>query len=189
MSRSSLAIVLVASLTATLAPALASAQIAPPPPVYAPPPPTGYAPTPTPAYGKYEYPAKLEWDEGGPIPQGYHPVTHVRRGLIIAGSITFGVLYAFSVLGADASRDDHTTKYDGLYIPGIGPFLAASHANQDNSSLLLIDGFGQCAGIIMFVSGFAFPKTELLRNDLGVELHVLPRMSKESTGLSLLGTF
>ena len=56
------------------------------------------------------------------------------------------------------------------------------------TGILIVDGLGQTGGVIMFISGFAFPKTELVRNDLG-SVRVLPLVGKERTGLSLVGSF
>ena len=184
----------------------AAAQSAPPPPQpyppqgqpyppqpqpYPPPPQYMYPPQPYPQ-GQYQYPATLPYEEGRPIPQGYHTRTTVRKGLIIGGSITFGVLYLFSLIAADAerqtsARNGSSRELEALYIPGIGPFIAASKV-KDTSSILIIDGVGQCAGLFMFIAGFAFPKTELIRNDLG-SLRLAPLVGKGQSGLSLVGTF
>ncbi len=214
ISRAHLALTLVAALTgssfssAALADEVEVAQAAPPPtyapapppPTYAPgpPPPVVYAPggaAPPPGYAPYpyppphfEYPAKLDYEEGRPIPPYYHAESHARRGLVIGGAVTFGVLYLLSFTVANAtSKDGRSHELDGLYVPGIGPFIAAANVH-DSSGILLIDGFGQIAGLAMFISGFAFPKTELVRNDLAT-VRIIPRVSKDSSGISLMGTF
>jgi hypothetical protein len=197
MSRLSLGLAL-ASIVA-LTPAVASAQTAAPAPYPVPYPPTatpyGVAPTGAPqgfpAYGTYEYPARLDWEEGRPAPPGYHTRSRNRRGLIISGAVTFGALYMLSILTVDSQHSSTYEKnheYDALYVPGIGPFLVLSKV-ENYKGITLLDGFGQCAGLIMFASGFAFPTTEIVRNDLGVEVHLLPNVGKDSQGLSLLGTF
>src|SRR5690349_4987127 len=39
-----------------------------------------------------------EYEEGDPIPPGYHAESKVRKGLVIGGAVTFGVMYILSVL-------------------------------------------------------------------------------------------
>jgi hypothetical protein len=39
-----------------------------------------------------------DWQEGEPIPAGYHPAQRMRTGAIVAGAVTFGVLYIISAL-------------------------------------------------------------------------------------------
>ena len=163
------------------------AQPYPPPPQYVYPP----QPYPPPQY-QYQYPATLPYEEGRPIPQGYHTRTSVRKGLVIGGAVTFGVLYALSLIAADADRqanqDGGSRKLEALYIPAIGPFIATSKVESGSTSVLILDGLGQTAGLVMFICGFAFPKTELVRNDLG-SVRVLPLMGKGQSGLSLVGSF
>ncbi|MEO7096931.1 MAG: hypothetical protein ABI175_26970, partial [Polyangiales bacterium] len=123
----------------------------------------------------------------------YHTRTSARKGLIIGGAITFGVLYLFSLIAADAerqssNRNGSSRELEALYIPAIGPFIAASKVGSGGSSILIIDGLGQTAGLLMFVCGIAFPKTELVRNDLG-SLKVMPMVGKGASGLSLVGSF
>ena len=65
-----------------------------PPPAY---PPT-YYPPPQP-YGAYPRgPARLRYEEGDPIPAGYHVVHRARQGLVIAGTIVQFLLAAFFTL-------------------------------------------------------------------------------------------
>jgi hypothetical protein len=142
------------------------------------PPPSYYAPPPQP-------PARLPYTTGQPIPQGYQLRTHARRGLVIGGSITFGVLYLFSIIAADASNRNghHDDDLKALYVPAIGPFIAAANSDT-NKSVLVLDGVGQVAGLAMFISGFAFPQTELVRNDLA-RVRLLPMVGQGKTGVTL----
>ena len=164
----------------------------PQPQPYPPPPQYVYAPQPyPPPQDQYQYPATLPYEEGRPIPQGYHTRTTVRKGLIIGGAVSFGVLYALSLIAADADRQANQNggrKLEALYVPAIGPFIATSKVESGSTSVLILDGLGQTAGLVMFICGFAFPKTELVRNDLG-SVRVLPLMGKGQSGLSLVGTF
>src|SRR5690242_12180038 len=103
------------------------APTAPPPgtPPYAPAPPPGwYAPAPEygppPAYAPpptWQRPAELPYHEGRRIPEGYHPETRARRGLVITGTIFLGTAYALSLSVAASSRYEPDRW---LYLPLIG---------------------------------------------------------------------
>src|SRR5579864_5122083 len=56
----------------------------------------------TPAAGPRDI---TDWQEGEPIPAGYHPSQRMRKGPIIAGAVTLGVLYFISALIAAVSTD------------------------------------------------------------------------------------
>ncbi len=136
-----------------------------------------------------------DYEEGEPIPPGYHAETKVRTGLVVGGAVTFGVLDLLSVLtGAiihDVNKADHNGD-DGtfLYVPGAGPFLQMTKTDSGTGNVFLaIDGIAQAAGATMFIVGITSPKTVLVRNDLG-EVRVMPiRMGDKGGGLGLVGTF
>lgn len=189
---------LVTTVTAVTLPGTAHAQYAPQP---YPPAPQPYPPAPQPypaqAYpppGYYapptmQAPARLPYHDGQDVPPGYSVTTHARRGLVIGGAVTFGVLYALSLIAVDASRKDGHTDDNmrNLYIPAIGPFIAASNT-EGSKSVLYLDGLGQVAGLAMFVSGLAFPQTELVRNDVA-SVRVLPMVGQGKSGMTMNVTF
>lgn len=162
----------------------------PPPTYYTPPPPTYYAPPqPVQPQPMYSGPPRMDYDDG-PIPPGYRVTSRVRKGLIIGGAVSFGVLYVLSVLVADAAKGDSyndNSYLKSLYIPAIGPFIAMSHTSS-GTGVLLLDGIGQVAGLAMFISGFAFPRTELVRNDVAT-VRMAPMIGQGRSGLALVGTF
>ena len=115
------------------------------------------------------------WEEGDPIPPGYHPDTRVRKGLIIGGAVTFGVFYLISALvGAVALDCNSVTSSNAcgglgvLLIPAAGPFIALGTAKPDGggAAILVIDGVAQAGGLAMLILGIAIPRTVLVRNDL-----------------------
>lgn len=120
------------------------------------------------------------WEDGDPIPPGYHPDTRSRKGLIIGGAVTFGVFYLISALvgaGSLAECSAHNiistspcNDLGPLLIPAAGPFisLGTSHADGGGAALLILDGVVQAGGIAMLVLGIAIPRTVLVRNDLGL---------------------
>jgi len=177
---------------------VAQPQVAPAAPGYAPAPAApGYAPAPgyaqpgepPPGYAQSGYgpawraqPVEMRYVEGRPIPPGYHIETRAKKGLVISGSIIFGVPYLLSMSVAASSRypPDHW-----LYAPVIGPFVnlatrsdscnpngtngtnASFDCNDDSGVrfFLMMDGLMQVAGATMFVLGLALPTTLLVRDD------------------------
>jgi hypothetical protein len=176
----------------------APAQQPPPPgypPPYAPPAaqPPGYPPATeappgwsAPAYAnQYRYqpmPMELRYVEGRPIPPGYHPETRPRKGLVISGSIVFGIPYFLSLSVAASSK---YTPDRWLYAPLVGPFIDLGQRKEncvtygngsfgttttcsDDSSerfFLMADGLMQVAGATMLILGLALPQHLLVRDD------------------------
>ncbi|MGZ3423773.1 MAG: hypothetical protein ACXVEE_38275, partial [Polyangiales bacterium] len=134
-------------------------------------------------------PKRMPYNEGDPVPAGYHVSTHTRTGLVVAGSITFGVFYGFTVAGAGSSSDSDTNR---LYIPVFGPVLYGNTLNGEFAGVsrffLWIDALAQAGGATMLLVGLLVPKTELVRNDIGT-LHVQPMIGKAGGGLALGGSF
>ena len=150
-----------------------------------------------------------DYEEGAPMPAGYHPERRTRRGLVIGGAVTFGTLYLVSAMSAAIAAD--TTSYqcaDGsypygstancrrasnplaaLYAPVVGPFIQMGSTDSSTGRMFLaIDGAAQAAGAAMFIYGLASPKTVLVRNDLG-SVRVVPQVAKGSSGVALVGEF
>jgi hypothetical protein len=185
------------------------AGYAPPPAGYAPPgaygpPPGAYGPPPgaygpPPGYyappGAYQGPRVIDdWEEGQPIPPGYHPKTKIRAGLVGAGA---GVLGGFwlatalpSVVVADATGNGAAAL--GA-IPIAGPFalIPQSGGFASLDFLFVLDGLAQVAGAAMLIAGIAAPKTVLVRNDVG-KVTILPKpmtFGKTGAGFGLQGTY
>jgi hypothetical protein len=174
------------------------AQPAPPgypPSPYAPPqqPPPAYPPAPdappgwtAPGYSnQYRYqpmPMELRYVEGRPIPPNYHLETRPRKGLVISGSIIFGVPYFLSLSVAASSK---YVPDRWLYAPIVGPFVDLGNRKEncttigqgnfgstttcsDDSSerfFLMADGLMQVAGTTMLILGLALPQQLLVRDD------------------------
>jgi hypothetical protein len=193
------------ALIAASAPALAQDQGGPPgPPPGPPPPPSAQAPG-----GEYVSPMQQrtqqvyvpqsvamsgpreihDWDDSQPVPPGYHVSQHARKGMIAGGAALFGALYLISVLTAAGASDAGQSGDGSLYIPGVGPFLQmATTGSSLGNVFLAIDGLGQCAGLAMFIYGFASPKLVLTRNDLG--LRVMPmKLGRDGYGMGLSAHF
>src|SRR5256885_12603007 len=96
-------------------PPLPPSQAPQAPPVYAPAPPPaeappgwsttpGYPPAAAAPYGVAPPPMELRYIEGRPVPPGYHPEVRLRKGLVISGSVLFGVSYFLSLSVAASSK-------------------------------------------------------------------------------------
>jgi hypothetical protein len=184
----------------------------PPPPNGPPPPPNAQAPN-----GQYVAPLQQQtqqtyvpqsvamsgprriddWDETQPIPPGYHVATHVRKGMIVGGSVLFGTLWLISILvgagGADNASPGQSNQFAAMFIPAAGPFLQmANNGSTTGNVFYAIDGIGQCAGIAMLIYGIAAPQTSLVRNDLGTfkfPLITPVRMGRDGYGAGLTAHF
>lgn len=138
-------------------------------------------------------PAEFSYDDGQPIPDGYHLATRVRKGAIIGGAVPFGTLYLLSALTAAGNADANPrgeNPASALYIPAIGPFIQMGHTSTQSSGVLLaIDGIGQTAGLILLIYGLTSPKQVLVRNDLAKPMIAPMHMGQNGYGLGVVGTF
>lgn len=148
--------------------------------------------------------------EGDPVPAGYRVIQEPRRGLVIAGSIVLGISYGLSVVGAVGA--DFEDKSGTLMVPVLGPWLmlalggakdrscdsidgmvtfSSSSYCGDRSGLramLTLDGLTQAAGAIMLTTGFALPRTRLVRNNFEVSLTPMS-LARDGYGLGAIGKF
>lgn len=135
-----------------------------------------------------------DWEEGQAIPPGYHVTTHIRKGLVIAGSVVFGTMWLISSLVAAVSSDANQGRSnpDGaLWVPGIGPFVQmANTSSATGNFVLVIDGVAQTGGLTMLIVGLTSPKTVLVRNDLGLHVQPTPMaLGRNGGGFGLVGSF
>jgi hypothetical protein len=149
-------------------PAPGAAPISPPPP--APggmPPGYGYG-VPGQGYGQVMGPKELDYEEGDPVPAGYHLKSKRSKGMIAGGAATFGALWLFSVVaapianatrslgdvlsctsgggtistqnGVSSTNNCNNTQdnYDPLYIPVAGPFITMGTAHAKGAGIALL---------------------------------------------------
>jgi hypothetical protein len=131
-----------------------------------------------------------DWDEGRPIPAGYHRETRKRKGLIISGSILLGASYLITAFGASVAEDvNGNDSAASLYLPVFGPFIQAGYtSSRTGRFFLVVDGGCQLAGAAMLLSGLFAEKTLLVRNDLGATL--VPIHTRDGgSGLALFARF
>jgi hypothetical protein len=133
-----------------------------------------------------------DWQEGQPVPSGYHPVQRVRKGFIIAGAVTLGTMYLLTAFGAAIAHDaNQNGSADALFIPVAGPFLQMSQTSYTTGQFLnIVDGLAQTGGLVMLVYGLSSPSTILIRNDVGVRtLLPVPYANSQGAGMGFVGTF
>jgi hypothetical protein len=148
-----------------------------------------------------------DWNEGEPIPPGYHETTRIRKGLVAAGASIFGGMYLFTILGASLADASCNSGLGGggscataLFAPIVGPFIQMGQCSGTcalGDFWLGFDGVVQAAGVAMFIAGLAAPTTVLVRNDLGYEapkapklaLTPVPLVSPTMQGMGLIGRF
>lgn len=166
--------------------AVAGAQT--PPPGYSMPPAPPYPPPP-PYYAGPMTPPTLEYQDGQPVPAGYHPESHVRKGLVVGGAVTLGSLWLLSSVTAAAAHDAGTKGLDGLYVPCVGPFIAIGTGKPNSTGTLglVLDGIAQTGGLAMMIGGLASQKTVLVR-DSGFELRAAPMVGRGAYGLGFIGS-
>jgi hypothetical protein len=137
----------------------------------------------------------MDYEEGQPIPEGYHVESRARKGLVIGGAVTFGALYLLTVLtGAliqsiDSIDGGSGDEWTPMYVPLAGPFVTAGAANSEGggTALLMLLGIGQVSGAAMLVGGLAAQSTELVRND-AARLSVRPLVGNGTLGVGLSGS-
>jgi hypothetical protein len=156
-------------------------------------------PKPVSIEGKGVPRAITDWQEGDPVPPGYHPIQRIRKGAVIGGAVSFGVLYFISVLIAAAQQDTQNAVHGtdksaaGLYIPVVGPFITMTQTSSAVGDVFLaIDGLGQGLGAALLIYGLTSPQTVLRRDDYFGRPRVVPQpllFGHHGGGLGLTGTF
>jgi len=131
--------------------------------------------------------AQMDWDGDGTPPNGYHLETRVRKGLVIAGAVTFGTMYLTTVIGAAFANALGSSRASVAFVPIAGPFIALRDVSDERGvALLVIDGVVQAAGATMLIVGLAAQKTVAVRND-SAKVEIMPVVGPGSVGI--VGTF
>jgi hypothetical protein len=131
-----------------------------------------------------------DWQEGMPIPYGYHPAKRARRGLVVAGSIVFGATYLYTAMVAAESPNSSGGDESWLWIPVLGPVIQMTQTDSRiGDGALILDTLAQASGVAMFVAGMMYPRTILVRNDLASMTVAPMRIGLEGSGLGVVGRF
>jgi hypothetical protein len=172
-------------------------------------PPYGPPPGGHPSYG-YQTPAprpRLRYEPGAAAPPGYHFEQNPRKGLLVAGAISFAVPYLMSATVAAVSRNESDRW---LLIPVVGPSGALAGGRGECTRAdgrecvgnilatvgLAFDLAAQTAGVMLFTMAFVFPKREWVSDyEIGrgmprvVAWSIAPRIDgAERVGITLTGT-
>ncbi|MFZ5446741.1 MAG: hypothetical protein ACOZQL_42535 [Myxococcota bacterium] len=166
-------------------------SLTPPPP---PPPESAVAPAPATPPSTVSRPRSPRSPERlaleSPVPPGFHEVTAVRKGMLIAGLAIFGGTYASSVyIGAMSGAA-------WAFVPVVGPFVLGAQllANPGGSLpffsgifgvALMAVGAAQAAGLTMTIISLAVPHRWMERDQPAATL----RLELTPGGLALAGRF
>jgi hypothetical protein len=134
-----------------------------------------------------------DWEEGQPIPYGYHHEMRIRKGRVIAGSVVFGVMYLISAYSAAIGEDvadGGQNKAGWLFLPVLGPFLEWSQTDSWTLRYMLaLDGVAQGVGLALLITGLLNPQHVLVRNDLASMTVVPMKIGMDGSGMGLVGRF
>jgi len=155
----------------------------------------------------YQLPPVLPYEEGRPIPSGYHLEERPRQGAVVTGFILTGIPYGMGLIAAFTSEFANKSAY--LALPWAGPWLTlgaresrcsgSSTSTEGESDTmecaedamvitgLIIDGILQAVGGALLLAGYLAPSEELVRD--GVAFGVVPARVGSGHGLSAIGSF
>jgi hypothetical protein len=125
---------------------------------------------------------------GSPVPAGYR--VEVSEYDAAASVRKIGIpLFAVSFGGAYIAGLSLPGKLAWMQAPLIGPWLSLSSADEEGLKVLIVaDGVLQAAGAIMIFGGVSGRGHRLVRKE-NAGLHVVPRVTPSSCGLSLGSVF
>src|SRR5262249_8757617 len=115
-------------------------------------------------------PNAVPYQEGWPVPPGYHVESRIRKGLLWSGAVVFGVFYTLP-LGASKNPGG---KW--VFVPIAGPALYASHRQcpepcDDIGTPIFVMTFtgGQLVGAALLTATFLAQKQWLVQDtpDMG----------------------
>lgn len=145
--------------------------------VQAPPPPPKEAPEVQPvAEPKVPQWVLRYWQDGDPVPVGYHPERRLRLGLLLAGATVFAVGYGGSVASALGSGNGANA------IPVVGPLL-----RFELEPALALSSAAQVVGVGLLIGGVVGRWVLVRDEQRSVEVH--PLFLPNGAGVGLAGHF
>ncbi len=129
---------------------------------------------------------ELSYQEGQPVPPGYHVRREPKKGLLTTGILMFGISYGImAALGTAALIDeDETDENEKLLIPVVGPLFLVRDDSDDGGGLLLFGTAPQAAGLALIMAG-ALSERLTLVPDAGVR--VAPLLAPGTAGMVVGG--
>jgi hypothetical protein len=133
------------------------------------------------------------YEEGAPVPPGYHVIERRATGLAVVGGVLFGVGYSTTVLtgfflSLRASSVGDSRDSTLLLVPGVGPFAFMIAEGRFNEAEMFI-GSVQLAGVGLMVLGTTTPPTRTLVRDAFALRAAAPVALPGGGGFLLSGTF
>jgi hypothetical protein len=135
-------------------------------------------------------PHTLPYDDGGPIPPGYHLEERPTKSYVILGTTIFGAAYLPSLFVTAAvvgGRQPDAPRIEPLAIPIAGPFITilTAHTGVPGGVVLVADGIAQTGGVLLLISGLKIREPVLVFNTI----NATARLSVTPGSVSLHGTF
>ena len=141
-----------------------------------------------------EYP----YQEGWPLPPGYHVESRSRKGLVWSGAAVLGSFYVLPLLVAS-----NNSAAPWLLVPIVGPGLFASHQactspcdDVGTPIVMMMFTAGQVAGAALLAAGVLAQKRWVVPNapvtgadDRGSRFVLVPHVDRSSAALVVLGLF
>ncbi len=127
---------------------------------------------PAPTYTPVPPPPTAEYQLGQPAPAvavstlPAAPVTtRPRLGLVIPGAVMVGVPYVLTATIGSILVEHGQSDAGVLFVPALGPLICAATCDPPPgfTTMLVLDGLIQVAGLVMFIAGFADPQEVPLR--------------------------
>jgi hypothetical protein len=134
---------------------------------------------------------QVKWQNVEPVSPGYARTTHSRKGLVIAGAVLFGSLYAVNLTGVAGNAVFGRARQENwLALPGVGPLVVmAQTTNAPGNLLLAADALVQLSAIAMFVYGLAAQVPAIARDEGAPSLAVMPMLGGGRAGVGVVGRF
>ena len=146
-------------------------------------------------------PRQMVYQQGQPIPPGYHVEHRTRYGLAISGSILFGLTYVPTAAAAWYDTGERTPLYA---VPILGPLLVIPAKTKNYcvesdhnpcfdfsgfiTAFFIADAVVQAAGAIMAVRGF-LGRDVLIRNETAQATLIPGPVGSTGYGAWLTGRF
>ncbi len=145
----------------------------------------------------YLPPEPVPYQEGWPVPPGYHVESRSRKGLVWSGAAVFAAGYSLPLLIATGKNP----AAGWLLVPFAGPQLFASHQecpepcdDPGTPVFMMVFTATQVTGAALFAAGLLAQKRWVVPNALeasvgGARVTVLPQVDRGGAGLLAAGTF
>jgi hypothetical protein len=141
--------------------------------------------------GGYTIPHAVPY-QGGRIPATASLESRPSVPLIATGAGILGAAYLGSLiygLATCTAQQECRSGSGWLYVPIVGPFVAAAQApTTGGQALALFDGGVQVAGAALIAAGFIFQKKFVVWQTKGADVRVLPTAGPNGGGLSVILT-